>query len=242
MEKHRKILVIDDDANNLELIEDILAPYFSVTTCQDSSEALQLARSLLPDVVLLDITMPKLDGITLCEMIRNTEATRQIWVIMVSAADDLEHRVRAFSVGADDFIGRPFKPKELVARVQSKTRRVKERERQEENLICGNLNMNIQKLEATINGHVVPLSVLDFSLLKYFVQNKDRVISRTRILEAVWRDAVVSDRTVDTHIAYMRKKLTRFGFDHNLATVYGAGYVLKTPQRTSPMQEQQQAV
>lgn len=225
MEARRKILIIDDEPDNRELIEQILADKFNVAMAGDGEEGIRVARSELPDLILLDITMPKLDGIAVCESLRANEATRHIPIIMLTAASDADHRVKSFMTGADDFLSKPFRPQELVARVLSKIRRIEERLGKDEMLQCGNLVLNLKKIEVTIDGTNVPLSVLEFNLLKCFVQNKDRVMSRDRILEAVWRDSVVSDRTVDTHIVSLRKKLN--GFDHTISTIYGAGYVLK---------------
>lgn len=221
----RKVLIIDDEPDNRELIDHILNDKFKVLSAQDGEEGLRVARSELPDLILLDITMPKLDGIAVCEALRSNEATRHIPIIMLTASSDVDHRIKSYMTGADDFLSKPFRPQELVARVVSKIRRVEERVGKEEVIDCGNLKLDLKKLEVSIDGKVVVLSVLEFNLLKCFVQNKDRVMSRERILEAVWRDSVVSDRTVDTHIVSLRKKLN--GFDHSISTIYGAGYVLK---------------
>lgn len=221
----RNILIIDDDADNRELLQEFLRPQFQVLQATDGEEGLRLARSRLPDLILLDIRMPKVDGIQTCDQLRQNEATRHIPVIMLTGADDSESRVQAFSRGADDFVSRPFRSDELIARIQSKLRRIEEREGTSKTLVCGNLTLDLPKIEARIADRHAPLSVLEFDLLKYFVQNKEQVMSRERILEAVWRDSVVSDRTVDTHIALLRKKLK--GFDHAIGTVYGAGYILK---------------
>lgn len=221
----RKVLIIDDEPDNRELIDHILSDKFRVLSAQDGEEGLRVARSELPDLILLDITMPKLDGIAVCEALRSNEATRHIPIIMLTASSDVDHRIKSYMTGADDFLSKPFRPQELVARVVSKIRRVEERVGKEEVIDCGNLKLDLKKLEVTIDGKVIVLSVLEFNLLKCFVQNKDRVMSRERILEAVWRDSVVSDRTVDTHIVSLRKKLS--GFDHSISTIYGAGYVLK---------------
>ncbi|MBI3543546.1 MAG: response regulator transcription factor [Deltaproteobacteria bacterium] len=225
MPDKRKILIIDDELDNRELLEQILTDKFKVLSAEDGEAGLRVARAELPDLILLDITMPKLDGFAVCETLRTNEATRDIPIIMLTAASDVDHRIRSFMTGADDFVPKPFRPKELLARVLSKMRRVEERKGKEEVLECGNLVLDLRKIDAQLNGKSLGLSVLEFNLLKCFVQNKDRVMSRERILESVWRDSVVSDRTVDTHIVSLRKKLA--DFDHTLATVYGAGYVLK---------------
>lgn len=225
MTDKRTVLIVDDESDNRELIEQILGEKFKVLTAADGEEGIRVARSSLPDLILLDITMPKLDGFAVCETLRTNEATRDIPIIMLTASTDVDNRIKSFMTGADDFVPKPFRPKELLARVVSKIRRVEERQGKQEVVECGNLVLDLKKIEAVLNGKPLGLSVLEFNLLKCFVQNKDRVMSRERILEAVWRDSVVSDRTVDTHIVSLRKKLE--GFDHQLATVYGAGYVLK---------------
>jgi two-component system phosphate regulon response regulator PhoB len=224
-EKKRRILVIDDERDNCELVGEILSEKFDVFSAADGEEGLRLSRAKLPDLILLDITMPKLDGLAVCEALRSNEATRHIPIIMLTASADVDHKVKSLMTGADDFVAKPFKPKELMAHVISKVRRLEERDGKNEIIECGNLTLDLRKLEAAVSGRPMELSVLEFNLLKCFVQNKDRVMSRERILESVWRDSVVSDRTVDTHIVSLRKKLA--GFDHVLATVYGAGYVLK---------------
>lgn len=225
MEEKHKVLIIDDEHDNRELIEQILSDRYKVLSAADGEEGLRVARSDLPDLILLDITMPKLDGISVCETLRSNEATRDIPIIMLTAASDVDNRIKSFMTGADDFLSKPFRPKELMARVLSKIRRIEERKGKSELIECGNLVLDLKKIDALLNGVSLKLSVLEFNLLKCFVMNKDRVMSRERILEAVWRDSVVSDRTVDTHIVSLRKKLE--GFDHTLATIYGAGYVLK---------------
>jgi DNA-binding response OmpR family regulator len=191
----------------------------------DGDEGICVARELQPDLILLDIAMPKMDGIAVCESLRSHQATRHIPIIMLTAASDVDHRVKSYMTGADDFLAKPFRPKELVARVLSKIRRIEERTEKDESLECGNLVLDVKSMEARVEGKPIELSVLEFNLLKCFVQNKDRVMSRERILETVWRNSVVSDRTVDTHIVSLRKKLA--GFDHVLGTIYGAGYILK---------------
>lgn len=225
MSEKLKVLIIDDEADTRELLEHILADKFQVLTAADGEEGLRAARSSLPHLILLDITMPKLDGIAVCEALRSSDATRHIPIIMLTASTDVDSRIKSFMTGADDFVSKPYKPRELLARISSKMRRVEERVGKDESLQCGNLKLDLKKIEAVVDGKTLQLSVLEFELLKCFVQNQDRVMSRERILEAVWRDSVVSDRTVDTHVVSLRKKLA--GFDYQIATIYGAGYILK---------------
>lgn len=219
------VLIIDDENDNSDLIEQILSDKFKVHFAVDGEEGLVKARKLNPDVILLDIGLPKIDGLTLCDQLRTNELTKHIPIIMLTASNESDTRIKAFTSGADDYISKPYKPKELIARVLSKVRRLNEQKKTGDTLICGNLTLNLSKLEATVDTKVIDLSLLEFNLLKYLVENKDRVLSREKILQTVWKDAVVSDRTVDTHMVSLRKRLN--GFDHTLSTVYGAGYILK---------------
>ncbi len=225
MTPKRKLLVIDDEEEIQTSIQSSLSDRYVVSGASNGEEGLRKALLEMPDLILLDISMPVLDGLSVCEELRTGEATRHIPIIMLTAASDVSRRIDAFMTGADDYLSKPFRMQELLARIQSKMRRIQERETVEENIICGNLVLNVSRYEITVAGRSVPLSVLEFNLLKYLVQNRDRVLSREKILEAVWRYTSVSDRTVDTHMVSIRKKLA--DFDYGLTTVYGAGYILK---------------
>ncbi len=222
----RKILIVEDDQEQREMLEDILTERFHVFLASNAEQGMEIARSENPDVVLLDIRMPGTSGLTLCQQLRDDPATRQASVIMLTGVDDTESRIQAFSYGADDFISRPIRTKELIARIQSKLRRLEERETPQQLIVCGNLSLSCAKYEVRIGDKPIPVSVLEFNLLKFLVENRDRVVSRPEILEKVWSGAKVSARTVDTHMACLRKKLE--GFSYPLSTIYGAGYVIKT--------------
>jgi DNA-binding response OmpR family regulator len=146
---------------------------------------------------------------------------------MLTDTDDAETRTLAFRVGVDDYVAKPFHAPQLLARIEAKLQRMTAGSLLSERLLCGNLDLDIPKLEARIEGKRLGLSVLELHLLHHLVLNRDRVQSREDILAAVWQDSVVTDRTVDTHIAFLRKKLR--GFDHVIATVYGAGYLIREP-------------
>jgi len=220
----KKLLLIDDEEDSLFLLKKVIGDHYSLAFAPNAEEGIKAARTVQPDLILLDLVMPGTDGVAACHALRSNEATRHIPVVMLTGDNSEEQRIRSFEVGADDFISKPFKVKELVARIKSKLRRLEERNGGDA-LVCGNLTMNLRNLEVTLEGKLVPLSVLEFNLLRFFVQNPERLVSREKILEAVWRDSVVSFRTVDTHMVSLRKKLK--GFDHTIATIYSAGYVLK---------------
>ena len=222
----RRVLVIDDELSSLEILHDLLSPEFEVQTCSSSIDGLQFAKSQLPDLIILDLNMPNLDGLSVCKIVREAEVTRHIPILVLTGTLEADPRVQAFLLGADDLVAKPFSSAELLARVRSKIRRVNERDRPRLVLACGNLRMDLEKLDIKIDDELIHLSVLEFDLLKFFVENKYCVISREKVLKEVWCDSIVSDRTVDTHMASLRKKLT--GFDHRFATVYSAGYILKS--------------
>lgn len=223
---HRTVLIIDDDLENLEYMRGILSDQFNILTAVDGEQGIRTARTSLPDAILLDINMPRLNGFSACEDLRNHEATRHIPVLFVTSANGVDERVQAFARGADDFISKPFKPREMVARLQAKIRRIEEQTKQPELIVCGNLTLNTQNMELKVAGESIQISALEFKLLKFFLQNSDTVLTRERFLQAIWADAVVSLRTVDTHIASLRKRLR--AFDQEISTIYGVGYLLKT--------------
>jgi DNA-binding response OmpR family regulator len=225
VDNRKKILIIDDDKEVCEFVEDLLSFRFHILKAYDADSGLKTVHDSKPDLVILDLKLQNQNGLDICRVLRESPGTKQIPILVYSGSDDLENVTTAFDLGADDYVFKTARPRELVARILSKIRRIEEREEDPELIACGNLSLNTRKLEATINERPLPLSVLEFNLLRFFVTNKDRVMSRQQILEGVWKDAVVSNRTIDTHMVYLRKKL--IGFDHVLATVYGAGYILR---------------
>ena len=196
-----------------------------VLTAKDGEEGFRMAIAESPDLVLLDLMMPKLDGVETCGLLRTHEATRHIPVIVLTGTSDFEMQLKALDLGADDLLQKPFRPRELLARMSSKFRRLEESKKPVTHLRCGDLEMDLDRFECRINRELIVLSVLEFNLLRFFVENFNRVLSREKILRAVWREAVVTDRTVDTHMTSLRKKLQNSLLA--FATLYGAGYILK---------------
>lgn len=221
----KRILVIDDDPGILDFIEELLSFRFQILKASDATSGLQLADTGKPDLIILDLRLENQSGHDLCRVLRRRPETKHIPILIYTGSDDIENLTQAFDFGADDYVIKSARPRELVARVVAKIRRLEEQVDEPEIVSCGNLTLNAARLEATIDDRTIPLSVLEFNLLRFFVTNRDKVVSRQQILEGVWKDAVVSNRTIDTHMVYLRKKLA--GFTHNLATVYGAGYILR---------------
>jgi DNA-binding response OmpR family regulator len=221
----KKLLLIEDDLENQALLRDVLGDRYRVIFAKDGEEGFRMARAETPDLVLLDLMMPKLDGVETCGLLRSHEATRHIPIIVLTASSDFEMQLKALDLGADDLLQKPFRPRELLARISTKLRRIEENKRPVSHLKCNDLEMDLDRFECRIRGDLIVLSVLEFNLLRYFVENFNRVLSREKILQAVWRDAVVTDRTVDTHMTSLRKKLQNSSLA--FATLYGAGYILK---------------
>ncbi len=218
--------MIDDDPDICEAIGSLLSLRFDVVAAHDFAEAKRIMKEMTPDLVIVDIDLKNREsGIELCAELRTDSRTRHIPVVVLSGSEDQNQMLAAFESGADDFISKTTRSRELVARVVARVRRLEETEEPSKIIKCGNLTLNHDRLEVMIEDQIVPFSVLEFNLLKFFIENRERVMSRDQILSDVWQGSVVSNRTIDTHMVYLRKKLKNF--DHSFATIYGAGYILK---------------
>lgn len=220
-----RVLIVDDEKEYLDLAKAMLSNDMEVLVSQSAETGLHIARTARPDVILLDIRIPRADGIDLCEEIRSGESTKHIPVLMLTGLCDKESRIRAFSAGADDFISKPFTEDELRARVRSKIRRVREIQGEKRDaVICGNLTVNLDRNEVTVSGKTLHFTPNEFMILKLFLENRGKILSRDYILQKCWQDCIVTERTVDSHIAALRKKL--MDFDHKIITKHGLGFYL----------------
>lgn len=221
-----KILLIDDEEDYRALAMSILEDEYDILSASTGEEGIRVAQANSPDIVLVDILMRDMDGISVCERLRSSERTRHVPILMLTAAFDVESRIRAFSAGADDFIAKPYTDRELLSRIASKLRRVREQSmRTNRSLSCGNLTLDLCRFEAAIAGERIVLTALEFNLLRYMIENQDRVMNRKTILQSNWAGCNVTSRTVDTHVSALRKKLK--GFDHDLSAIYRIGYILR---------------
>lgn len=218
-----QILLIDDDHEIQDALQSALSNEFEILTGNDGEEGVRQADSHAPDLVILDINMPGKNGIWACEQLRSSQRTRHIPIIVLSSGRDIDQKLAAYSVGADDYLEKPFTFAELRAKIDAKIRRIEEKIPRE--IARGNLTLFMARMEVEVDGRRVSLSVLENRLLAYFLTNPDEVLPRQQILMNVWKNVNVSDRTVDAHIVSLRRKIT--GFDHEIVTVYGAGYSLR---------------
>lgn len=222
------ILIIEDDKSVQQLIRMYLInDGFEVIFSIDGEDGLNKALTENPDLVLLDLNLPKIDGIEVCKKIRESS---DIPIIMVTARIDELERLDGLEKGADDYITKPFSPRELVARVKAVLRRVKSYEKSNvqvsEIIKSGNLTINTASRKVIVNNSNVSVTPTEYRIIFFFIESSGRVISREQIIENVFGyDFSGYDRTVDTHISNLRKKLENAGLQKGLFnTVYGMGY------------------
>ena len=219
-----KILVVDDEPDAVELIEfNLRNAGFEVVTAADGAEALRKARATLPDLILLDVMLPEVDGLAVCKLLRHDPNTTSIPIIMLTAKAAEIDRVVGLELGADDYVTKPFSPRELVLRVKGLLRRGQTPETQAERMVFGELVIDIPRHLVTVLGKRLELTATEFKLLVLLARRRGRVQSREQLLKEVWEyDTLIDTRTVDTHMRRLREKLGRAA--KHLNTVRGVGY------------------
>jgi two-component system phosphate regulon response regulator PhoB len=222
-----KILLVEDDANLVELIRyNLDKEGFDVVATPDGEEALVLAEEERPDVVVLDWMIANLSGIEVCRRLRRAPETASLPIIMLTARAEEGDRVRGLETGADDYVTKPFSPRELVARVRALLRRLRPA-LSGGNLEYGGIIMDTSAHKVTRDGATVQLGPTEFRLLRHFLEHPGRVFSREQLLDAVWgRDVYVEQRTVDVHIRRLRKAINGDDLPDLIRTVRSAGYAL----------------
>jgi two-component system OmpR family response regulator len=220
-----RVLVIDDDLRLHELLASYLRQHaFDVSRALDGTSGLALLEAEPFDAVLLDVMMPGMDGLEVCKRIRKKF---EIPVIMLTAKGDETDRIVGLELGADDYIPKPFNPRELLARLRAVLRRARP-EADSERLQAGPIGIEISARTVTFEGNAVDLTGIEFDILVALARRAGRVIPRERLLEAAGRgDVSVSERTIDVHISHLRQKL---GDSKLIKTVRGVGYVLAKEQ------------
>jgi DNA-binding response OmpR family regulator len=225
---YKRILVVDDDVKIVELVKLYLTREgYSVITAYDGNEALQLARQSHPDLIVLDIMLPGIDGLEVCKKLR---AESSVPIILLTAKTTEQDRIVGLDLGADDYVTKPFSPKELAARVRAVFRRTPDDSIMlgPPEIKFGDLMVNFPKHEAYLSGRTLNLTPVEFKLLGVFIREPARVFNRAQLIEKVLGyDFEGFDRTIDVHILNLRRKLEIDGSHQNyIKTVYGAGYKL----------------
>lgn len=202
----KRILVVDDEPDIVALVSyNLKREGYHVRSAADGEEALRAVRNDDVDLIVLDLMLPGLSGLELCRIVRSDPRTRTIPIIMLTARGDEQDRVRGLETGADDYLPKPFSPRELIARVNAVLRRTGSHQMPEEIFTIGDLAINRSTVEVRKQGRMLDLSATEFRLLLYLAERKGRVFSRDQLLDAVWKDeAFVEPRTVDVHIRRLR--------------------------------------
>ena len=220
-----KILVVDDDLNIVKLIKLYLEKEdFTVCTAYNGVEALEVYRRENPSIIILDIMMPQLDGNSVCREIRKTS---DVPIIMLTAKGETFDRVLSLELGADDYMVKPFEPKELIARIKAILRRsdAKRNESADKVAEFDKLSVNLTNYELKLDGKIMEIPPKELELLYFLVSNPNRVFTREQLLEEVWGfDYFGDSRTVDVHIKRLREKLENVEANWLLKTVWGVGY------------------
>jgi DNA-binding response OmpR family regulator len=227
-----RVLVVEDEPALLDtLIYNLNRQGYQVESATDGEAAVQLARQSHPDLIVLDIMLPKLDGFEVCRIVR---AEMNVPIIMLTARDDEIDRVIGLEMGADDYMSKPFSMRELMARVKAQLRRVRLiREEMEvkddmpsEISKFGNLSLDLTRREVKLEGQILPLKPKEFDLILFMTQHHRQVLSREFILERVWGwEFSGGSRTVDVHVRWLREKIERDPANpERIVTVRGAGY------------------
>ncbi len=221
----KRVLVVDDDIKTVELVKLYLnRDGYRVLTAYDGNEALELARKNQPDLIVLDLMLPGINGLDICRILRQES---EVPIIMLTALTTDDDRLKGLELGADDYVTKPFSPRELAARVRAVLRRIPG-ERGPDKIEHGDLTVNFLKHEAFLEGKPLNLTPIEFKVLGALVKEPGRVFSRAQIIEkALGYDFDGFDRTIDVHILNLRRKLELDPrHPRYIKTVYGAGYKL----------------
>ncbi|MDZ7288695.1 MAG: response regulator transcription factor [candidate division KSB1 bacterium] len=224
-----KILIIEDEERILMGLEDDLGlEGYEVATAKDGLQGFAMAKEKAYDLIILDIMLPKMSGFEVCKQLRLAGIMTPI--LMLTAKSQEVDKVLGLELGADDYVTKPFSPRELQARVKALLRRAKPDHQESHVFRIGKIEIDFKKYEATKSGHPLHLTALEFNLLHLFIQHQNEVLSRDFILDKIWGEEVyVTNRTVDTHVAQLRKKIEDDPGDPKfILGVRGVGYMFAT--------------
>ena len=227
MQNKPRILLVEDDSSLVELLSFHLSrSEFEVETTADGEDALLMAREMPPDLVILDWMIEGISGLEVCRRLRRLPETANVPIIMLTARVEETDRIRGLETGADDYVTKPFSPRELVARVGAVLRRVRPA-LAGERLSFGGIEMDLVAHKVRRDGTIIALGPTEFRLLRHFLENPRRVFSRERLLDSVWgHDSDIELRTVDVHIRRLRGAINVDGKPDLVRTVRSAGYAL----------------
>ncbi|MCA9869212.1 MAG: response regulator transcription factor [Caldilineae bacterium] len=222
-----KILIVDDEPNIVQTVRAYLErESYAVQSASDGLSALKVAYTFQPDLIVLDIMLPGIDGL---EMLRQLRQTSDVYVLLLTAKADETDKIVGLTVGADDYLTKPFSPRELVARIKAILRRGRDNDTGERTLIVGSLRIDPETRQVWNDSRLIDLTTIEFDILHALARHPGRVLSREQIIEQVWGyDYYGDERVVDVHIGRLRKKLNdEAGDPEMIGTVRGVGYRLE---------------
>lgn len=230
------ILVIEDEGEIREMLRFSLERAdYQVEEAETAEIALEKLQGRLPDLLLVDWMLPGISGVELIRRLRKDELTASLPAIMLTARGEESDKLKGFDSGVDDFLSKPFSPKELLARIKALLRRSGSQD--SEQLTAGIISLDLGQHQLMISGDVIEIGPTEYRLLEFFLKKQNRVYSREQLLDRVWgRNVYVEERTVDVHILRLRKLLTPHGCDSWVQTVRGAGYRF-TPEQVAAAQD-----
>lgn len=226
----KNILIIEDDEHIVELLKfNVENNGYNASVAMDGHEGLSKAVNELPDLILLDLMLPGIDGIDICKKLKNKDRTKDIPIMMLTAKGHESDKILGLEMGADDYITKPFSVRELMTRIKVIFRRYAKEiiKDASEKIVLGNLEIDHEKHEVKLNGNLIKLTLKEYQLLEYLAENRGKVLSRNALLDRVWGyDYFGETRTVDVHIRHLRIKIE----DDNaeiIETIRGVGYKIK---------------
>jgi len=223
------ILVVDDEKELAALVSlHMKMAGFEVLTAANGEKALELSREEKPDLIILDLMLPKIDGWQVCEQLRQDAVTKDIPVIMLTARTQIEDKLKGFEAGADDYVTKPFSPRELVARVKRVLARAEAEPALAKRFIKGKTEINLDDFKVRISGKEVGLTKKESAILKALVVRKGELLTHEQILDSVWGEDIVEHGNIDVHIRHLREKIEADPDNPEIIkTIKGEGYKLE---------------
>ena len=221
---NKLIAVVDDEPDIVELITHHLKKErFGVKEFYDGTSLLSYLNTTLPDLIILDLMLPEIDGLEVCRILKNNERTSSVPIIMLTAKGTETDRVVGLELGADDYMVKPFSPRELLARVKAVLRRVETKVEKPKLIKIGNLLIDSGRFEVTIKGRKIDLTITELRILTILAERPGWVFTRSQLLDRLWGDdKIVLERTIDVHVTQLRKKLRELG--RLIKSIRGIGY------------------
>lgn len=223
MEKF-KIYIIEDNRDTRKFLETVLSKEFEVHSSENAMSGIEKIKKSHPDLIILDVLLPNVDGFEACTMLKNDEKTKNIPIIFLSAKNTSNDISQGLDLGAEDYMGKPFDYKELVARIKARLREKANWKSQPKLVQSGDIRLNIDTRDVTFHNRHIELTQTEFDMLTFFIQHNGKIVTREDIIGTVWKNdkSASQKRTIDVHIRSLRKKINSLTRD--IRSVYGKGY------------------